>query len=99
MRYKLNLKEYGFSDPEGARIFDLTKKNVENFNGYVDDFYESVSIIRQNMERHNGDHDQIKALGKDIEYIENKISELSAAMKQMADDMPFLIDLEVVEKE
>ena len=99
MRYKLNLKEYGFSDPEGARIYDLTKKNVENFNGYVDDFYESVSIIRQNMERHSGDHDKINALGRDIEFIENKISELSAAMKQMADDMPFLIDLEVVEKE
>lgn len=99
MRYRLNLKEYGFSDPEGARIYDLTKKNVENFNGYVDDFYESVSIIRHNMELLAGDNEKKITLGRDIDYIENKISELSAAMKQMADDMPFLIELQLVEKD
>ncbi len=97
MRYRLNLKENRHSDPHGSRIFDLTRKNVENFNGYVNDFYESVAIIKQNIDTHRGDEEKIAALSRDIEYIENKIGELSTAMKQMADDMPFLIELKVIE--
>lgn len=93
MRCRLHLKKYEYTDPEGLRIYELTRKNIESFNGYVDDFHESIDIIREKMERNDGDPDKKLQLSRDIEYIENKINELSIAMKNMADDMPFLIEL------
>lgn len=96
MRCRLHLKDYEYTDPEGLRIFELTRKNIESFNGYVDDFHESIDIIREKMERVQGDHEQKLRLSRDIEYIENKINELSIAMKNMADDMPFLVELKVI---
>lgn len=98
MKCRLHLKEYDYTDPEGLRIYELTRKNIESFNGYVDDFHESVNIIKQNLGREGADHETIRRLTGDIEYIESKISELSSAMKQMADDMPFLIELHVTEE-
>ncbi len=97
MRCRLHLKEYDYTDPEGLRIYELTRKNIESFNGYVDDFHESIEIIRERMEKDHGDQYKKLQLCRDIEYIENKINELSMAMKNMADDMPFLIELKVVE--
>lgn len=99
MRCRLHLKDYEYTDPEGLRIFELTRKNIESFNGYVDDFHESIDIIREKMEKNACDHEQKLRLSRDIEYIENKINELSIAMKNMADDMPFLIELRVVKSE
>ncbi|HPS57440.1 MAG TPA: hypothetical protein PK514_04980 [Spirochaetota bacterium] len=99
MRCRLHLKEYDYTDPEGLRIFELTRKNIESFNGYVDDFHESIEIIREKMENNQVDHEKKLRLSRDIEFIENKINELSIAMKNMADDMPFLIELKVVKSE
>ncbi|HQO38892.1 MAG TPA: hypothetical protein PK986_00330 [Spirochaetota bacterium] len=96
MRCRLHLKDYEYTDPEGLRIFELTRKNIESFNGYVDDFHESIGIIREKMEKGNVDRQKKMQMFRDIEYIENKIQELSMAMKAMADDMPFLIELRVV---
>ena len=99
MRCRLHLKEYEYTDPEGLRIFELTRKNIESFNGYVDDFHQSIDIIREKMENVPGDRQKKLQMYRDIEYIENKINELSVAMKNMADDMPFLIELKVVKSE
>lgn len=99
MRCRLKLKQYEYKDPDGIRIHELTQKNIESFNGYVDDFHESINIIKQNLETASNDGDKRMRLNQDIEYIENKIVELSLAMKRMADDMPFLVELEVVETE
>lgn len=96
MRCRLHLKDYEYTDPEGLRIFELTRKNIESFNGYVDDFHESIGIIREKMGKGNVDRQKKMQMFRDIEYIENKIQELSMAMKAMADDMPFLIELRVV---
>jgi len=93
MRCRLHLKEYDYTDPEGLRIYELTRRNIESFNAYVDDFHESIEIIKEKMERHGDEAGVKNRLTKDIEYIENKITELSMAMKNMADDMPFLIEL------
>ena len=96
MRCRLQLKDCDYTDPEGIRIYEMTRKNIESFNGYVDDFHESIEIIRQNMEKFPDDHEKKLQLSRDIEYIENKITDLSIAMKQMADEMPLLIELKIL---
>lgn len=96
MRCRLHLKDYEYTDPEGLRIYELTRKNIESFNGYVDDFHESIDIIREKMVKNSDNPENRLRMSRDIEYIENKITELSIAMKDMADDMPFLIELKVV---
>jgi len=100
VRHKLKLRPLSVNDPESVRIYEITGKTINDFNGYVDDFRETIAILREKMENTGEKSDPVKAdvINGDIEYVERKIHELSLAMKKIADDMSLLVEIEEVKE-
>lgn len=92
----LKLKPIDKNDDESVRIFDMTGRTVESFNSYVADFFQTVVILRENLERAHTATDQEKAaeMRAHIDHVERKIAELTEAMQRIADDMPALVEFE-----
>ena len=97
-RLNLKLKPLSATDADSLRIFDITRKTLEDFNGYVGDFYGTIAILKENMKNPGAGKSpgEIDTVNRDIEYMENKIAELSRAMRKIAEDMSFLVDVEEV---
>ena len=95
-RLKLKLKPLAANDPESQRIYKITSKTIEGFNSYVADFYGTISILKEKLDKPGTGKDPEKAdsIRKDIEYMENKLDELFLTMKNLAEEMSFLVDVE-----
>ena len=95
-RLHLKLKPLSADDADSRRIFDITRKTIEDFNGYVGDFYGTIAILKESMEVPGAGKSpgEIEMVNRDIEYMENKIAELSVAMRKIATDMSFLVEVE-----
>ncbi len=93
---RLKLKPLEKADPDSLRIYDITRKTIEDFNGYVADFHETIRILRENQAKPEvmRDGEQTRVIDGDIRYIEDKIEELSRAMQKIAEDMSFLVEVE-----
>lgn len=93
---KLRLKPIDKNDDESMRIYGMTGKTVESFNSYVADFFQTVAILRENIEKAHTTADQEKAaeMREHIEHVERKIDELTEAMQRIADDMSSLVEFE-----
>lgn len=82
------------NDPDSLRIYDFTQKTVDGFNNYVADFFETISILKENLEKLGSDQkEKSNEITGTIKYVENKIDELSAKMQTIAEEMSSLIEI------
>jgi prefoldin subunit 5 len=94
-QYKLKLKPMDDKDPHSLRIYDLTRKTVDDFNNYISDFFETISILKENLSKLKDDKDEQKKkeISGTIIYVEDKIEELSVRMQAIADEMSSLVEV------
>lgn len=95
-RLKLKLKPLAADDPESQRIYKITGKTIEGFNAYVADFYGTISILKEKLDKPGTgkNREEAASIRKDVEYMENKLNELFLTMKNLAEEMSFLVDVE-----
>ena len=94
-RYKLKLKPMDDKYLHSLRIYDLTQKTVDDFNNYISDFFETITILKENLADLNDDKDGQKKIeiSGTIKYVEDKIEELSGRMQAIADEMSSLVEV------
>lgn len=97
-RYQLKLKQITGDTHDTARIYEYTRRTVDDFNSYFADFFETIKILRENLEKPDADKEKKNEISESIKHVELKIDELSAKMNEIADEMPSLIELSGNEK-
>jgi hypothetical protein len=89
-KYELKLKPINSNNPDNLRIYDMVQKSCEGLNSYLADFFETVAILEEQKTKSGSDN---KDIDESIEFVLVKIDEVTASMKSIVNDMPFLVEL------
>ena len=94
MKPKLQLKPINISTDGTERIYQMVRETVESFNVYVADFYESVSILKEQHEKalSSGSSSAVSEVEEKIRYMEKRIEELKSAMEKISAEMHTLVE-------
>jgi len=83
------------SDENTNRIFNLTNEAVERLNIFVDDFFNTFSILNENLTKaqSKNDSEKISEIEESLSEINIRIDEIKEDMSQMLRDLPQLITI------
>ena len=90
--YRIEMKHIESNNPETVRIYNMVNEECHRFNIYLADFYETLDILLEKKSAGKSD-DETEA---SIEFVKYRIEELSSAMKEMAETMPSVVDLKII---
>lgn len=94
-RMSLELKPLTSDDGDSVRIYRITEDACGKLNNYLLDFYGSISILRENLERFSNTGNREKALEtlESIRSVIDRIREVTDSMEKINQDMPFLVEI------
>ncbi len=94
-RMSLELKPLTSDDGDSVRIYRITEDACGKLNNYLLDFYGSISILRENLERFSTTGNREKALEtlESIRSVIDRIREVTDSMEKINQDMPFLVEI------
>jgi hypothetical protein len=92
----LILKAIESSDSDTDRIFNLTKEAVDRLNIFVNDFFNTQSILKENLlkAQNNNDSNTLKETKESLSQIQLRFSEIKEDMNKIAADLPQLIEID-----
>ena len=92
---KIELKPLPSENEDTKRILDNTRKSIENLNLYVEDFFETMAILRENFEKlkTKSDAEKEQELMQSIAQVESRIQEVTSSMKEISKVMSDFVDL------
>lgn len=82
------------------RIYRITEDSCEKLNNYLLDFYGTISILRENLERFSDAGNSKKAIEtlESIRSVIDRIREVTDSMEKIVQDMPFLAEIRRYDK-
>jgi len=89
-KYELHIKPITTSNSDNLRIYQMLKNSCEGLNNYLADFFETIEILNEKKEKPDSEQIEVKA---SIEFVLAKIDEVTSSMKNIAEDMPALVEL------
>jgi len=87
--YRLEMKFVDSDNPETVRIYNMVNDACERFNIYLMDFFETLDILEEKKQSGKIDDETEKS----IESVRSRIEEVTAAMKDIAETMPSIVEL------
>ena len=92
-RLEIRLKPLNTTNADNLRIYEMLKNSCDGLNNYLADFFETVEILKEKKEEPSAERLEIQA---SIEYVLAKIEEITSSMKEIARDMPALVELKEI---
>ncbi len=92
----LHLKEHHISDPTTEHIFSITRKTIERFNYYVEDFFQTREILLEQSEslRDSDDRAKREENSESLRQVMMRIKEIKNSMSYLVEEMPDLVTIE-----
>ena len=93
---KILLKPVSTSDQNTLRILALLEGSINNLNIYVEDFIETLDILKENLEKYSreGQTTKIEEVQENISHIELKVAEVTDSMQNIASEMSAFVDFQ-----
>ncbi|HEY1405711.1 MAG TPA: hypothetical protein VF857_03795 [Spirochaetota bacterium] len=94
MKPALFLRHIESQNNETMRIHAHVHQTVESFNAYVSDFLESISITAEELDKAHTEEniEEKKELQERIAFLNHRITELIASMKDIALHIPSIVE-------
>lgn len=86
-KYELKLKPMESTNSDNLRIYEMLKNSCDGLNNYLADFFETIEILKEKAGPENTEVEE------SIQFVLAKIDEVTSSMKNIAEDMPSLIEL------
>ncbi|MDH5721432.1 MAG: hypothetical protein OEZ13_12570 [Spirochaetia bacterium] len=94
---RIQLKPISTENPYTLKIYESVKRSIEDLHIYIDDFLETKSILKENLEKFSkekANEEKSKEVESHLSEIETKIEEVTDMMQKIADEMPLFVKFE-----